>query len=188
MPATLPALTAELPARVVDEAELDRSWRRAGSLDELSVGDRVAVYSRGRTREALVEKIGRKNATAIYTTEGALADAAKIAGFTSVARLEGNIANLEALIADYLELAGDKPDSERIPTHSNLTAKGARMLAESSREALELERERLELLTAGDRDGFLDTFVNSTRKSAAPADIFVPAGASALKAEAGDAD
>lgn len=66
----------DLPARVVEEDELGK-WQPVETITILEVGERVAVFSRGRTREGLVEKIGRTKATVVYTTEGAREDAAR---------------------------------------------------------------------------------------------------------------
>ena len=172
----MPAIS-DLPARVVDEAELERDWRQVAELSELTAGDTVAVYSRGRVREGIVEKLGRKNATVVYTTEGAWADAVKIAGFTTEAHLENKLERDENYAVEMLERAGDKPDDERIQTgeHSWIKAKGCRMIAAETRERAELTLERLELLRSADRAGFVESFVTVTRKSAPADKLFIRA-------------
>lgn len=47
------------------------------TADDFEVGQLVSIYSRGLYRLAVIEKIGRKNVTCVYTTQGALTDAAK---------------------------------------------------------------------------------------------------------------
>lgn len=70
-------------------AKLDYLDLRDGSAtaDNFQPGDVVAVYSRGRYRAALVEKVGRVNVTVAYSTPGAVAEAARYhPGFVNVTR------------------------------------------------------------------------------------------------------
>ena len=46
---------------------------------DFEVGQLVSIYSRGLFRLAVIEKIGRKNVTVVYTTQGAIRDAAQYA-------------------------------------------------------------------------------------------------------------
>lgn len=58
------------------------------TADDFEVGQLVSIYSRGLYRLAVIEKIGRKNVTCVYTTQGALTDAAKIKQ-SAIARFHG---------------------------------------------------------------------------------------------------
>lgn len=58
---------SKLPAR----PPLDGEFGPVPDISEISVGDLVAIYSRGAERVAMVEKVGRSRLGCIYTTKGA---------------------------------------------------------------------------------------------------------------------
>jgi hypothetical protein len=47
------------------------------TADDFQVGQVVSIFSRGNNRLAVIEKIGRKNVTVIYVTEGGIKEAEK---------------------------------------------------------------------------------------------------------------
>lgn len=83
-----------LPAQVVDAENLP-------VVDTLYEGMTVAFYSRGRYRAAKVVKIGPKRVTAIYTTEGALKTAEKIASISEVRRVRVEQQQQQTYAAEY---------------------------------------------------------------------------------------
>jgi hypothetical protein len=55
------------------------SWRHAQGfkgldMSELAEGDEVIAYSRGRFRSGVIARVGRKNITWVYVTEGGIKD------------------------------------------------------------------------------------------------------------------
>lgn len=52
-------------------------WRTADGVGDLHVGQVVYGYSRGATRRVVVAKLGRKNATVEYVTQGGLDEATR---------------------------------------------------------------------------------------------------------------
>lgn len=64
----------QLPAR----PPLTGEFGPVPAITEIAVGDLVAIYSRGRERVAMVEKIGRTNLGCVYTTKGAWDEATRL--------------------------------------------------------------------------------------------------------------
>lgn len=97
----------ELPAVRRSEAE----FLALAPIEEPKVGDRVVIWTRGAYREALIEKVGRTNITCVYTTEGALKDAHKAAGWRTPDRLREDAERTRAHFAEAnVELRSDTLD------------------------------------------------------------------------------
>lgn len=73
--------------------------------ESVAVGDIVAVYSRGTTRAARVEKVGPKRVKVAYTTRGAREQAEVIASIDRVASIKRARRQDNATIARYLAWA-----------------------------------------------------------------------------------
>ena len=75
----------ELPAQRLSPEQVSE----LPALTDPQVGDVVGIYSRGAWRVAVIEKVGKTNITARYTTEGAWKTAQKIhEGQSNPARIE----------------------------------------------------------------------------------------------------
>jgi hypothetical protein len=92
----------DLPARFLDEGEYGSTPL---ALEDIEVGQHVAVHSRGKVREVRVSKIGRKNVTIEYVTQGGIKEAHKIAEMDNVARVRRQIASDLDTAAEYHEQA-----------------------------------------------------------------------------------
>lgn len=94
--------TTQLPAARVDEARFNELLPVPADTE---VGDLVVVYSRGSYRLALVEKLGPKRISVVYTTEGALKESGKVyAMYTTPGYTEQMVAGtkrVEARNFDY---------------------------------------------------------------------------------------
>lgn len=144
------------------------------ALDEISVGDLVVIYSRGTERVAFVEKIGRTNVTAVYTTQGAIDSAHKIVSFghSTPAKLDEKAADNEARAeraeAEYKRLkALGHADDEWVATseYSKTAVSRYKHDAEYYREAAAAERERAEIARTNP-SALWTTYLTVTRKSA----------------------
>lgn len=133
---TLNANPTDLPARVL--AESDYADEPLG-IDNIELGQHVAAYSRGRVREAVVSKIGRKNVTVTYTTQGAIDAAHKIASRDLVAAEHANRKRNAEQAAEYRATA-DAIDAgvEEAPSYAD-AAKYRKWADDSERRSQDAE-------------------------------------------------
>lgn len=73
--------TDETRQRLMDNIEMTRDADSIGrqlDISEVNVGDFVWIYSRGQYRKVVVAKVGRKNISGIYVTQGGMDESRRI--------------------------------------------------------------------------------------------------------------
>lgn len=147
----------------------DEQWDALPELpiDAYRVGDLVAIYSRGRIREALVEKKGTKNITAVYTTRAAKLHGEQRAMKETPYNLRALAEDYDRRAEEYEEQAGGRPDDEWIQqsAYSRISVAGIRAHARHHREWAAWARQVADAIEADPKTSWTH-FTTITRKTA----------------------